>query len=112
MKMILGILAGLSVIWLLGTRAGLSDTHPAQRDFEETTSIASGPFASAAYCKRTENMTLQFRSGHAYRYCKVPRSCYARFLASAQKGQFYNRHIRGRYPSESLGRLDADGPGR
>ena len=51
-----------------------------------------------AYDAGRQTLTITFRSGRVYRYEKVPQVIYGEMKAAFSKGEFFNTHIRDRYP--------------
>ena len=49
-------------------------------------------------------LLVVFRSGRRYIYEDVPEDTYARFRGSFSKGEFFNSHIRDRFPYRQLDR--------
>lgn len=47
-------------------------------------------------------LTIQFVSGRRYAYENVPPSLFEAFNNSFAKGQYYNRHIRGKFPFHTI----------
>ncbi len=43
-------------------------------------------------------LSVTFQSGRCYRYEAVPPEIYEAFKRAFSKGEFFNTHIRGRYP--------------
>ena len=55
---------------------------------------------SLAYERSTQELTVVFMDGTAYRYSGVPEHTYQSLLLASSKGRFFNHEIRGRYPFE------------
>lgn len=64
----------------------------------ETTQFpGSSNLAAATYDPDLENLQIEFVSGDRYTYFNVPRSVYMGMQHAASAGQYFHRHIRGRY---------------
>ncbi len=50
------------------------------------------------YLHASAELRVTFQSGRRYRYMCVPNATYAGLKAARAKGEFFNEHIRGRYP--------------
>lgn len=50
----------------------------------------------------TRVLEIQFTSGKVYQFFGVPEDVYIAFLQSGSKGQYFNQHIRGKYPSQEI----------
>ena len=59
--------------------------------------VVSSAIAAIGYDEPTQRMTILFRSGRTYSFCRVPASVHQRLMASGSKGRFYNDHIKDRY---------------
>ena len=62
--------------------------------------VASSVFDAAAFREGKQELTLWFDNGAVYVYREVPSSLYSRFLEAPGKGEFFHRHIRGRFAGE------------
>ena len=49
------------------------------------------------YDEAARELDITFTSGKTYTYFEVPKQVYERFLKASSKGQFFNRHIRGKF---------------
>jgi hypothetical protein len=63
-----------------------------------TTELDSSVVADVVYGRRVPVLTIRFQSGRIYHYYDVPDTVYRDLMAAASKGQYFNRHIRDRYP--------------
>lgn len=52
----------------------------------------------------TETLLVQFISGTTWLYHDVPQEMYNRLVRSPSVGQFFNKNIRDKYPSELINR--------
>lgn len=50
------------------------------------------------YCQPRRELRVTFRSGNRYVYKDVPAETYAAMKGAFAKGEFFNAHIRGRFP--------------
>lgn len=57
---------------------------------------------SAGYDAEAQELELEFRSGHVYRYAGVPASVHEWLLRTSNKGGFVRRMITGRYPERPV----------
>lgn len=57
---------------------------------------------SFAYDASKQQLLVVFRSGRRYIYEQVSEDIYTRLRGAFSKGEFFNRHIRDRYPCRSL----------
>ncbi len=64
--------------------------------------LASSTLASALYFPKGRELEVEFRSGEIYRYLDVPPQVYTELLAAPSKGNYYNFHIRKRFPFHQL----------
>jgi KTSC domain-containing protein len=64
--------------------------------------LESRAIISAGYDEATCELTLEYRSGHVYRYEGVPASLYAWLLRTKNKGGFVRRMIAGRYGEQAV----------
>jgi hypothetical protein len=54
------------------------------------------------YDASKQQLLVVFRSGRRYIYEQVSEDIYTRLRGAFSKGEFFNRHIRDRYPFRSL----------
>jgi hypothetical protein len=59
------------------------------------------------YDASTQQLLVEFRSGRRYVYEQVPADIHTRLRGAFSKGEFFNRHIRDKYPFRSLDRQAA-----
>lgn len=55
-----------------------------------------------AYDDATSQLTLEFRSGDAYRYFLVPAQVYEELLAAPSAGSYFTSMVRDRYPQTQV----------
>jgi hypothetical protein len=68
--------------------------------------LKSRAVLSAGYDDSTQELELEFRSGHVYRYENVPAAVYAWLLRIANKGGYVRRMIVGRYAERAVPRSE------
>lgn len=83
--------------------AGIGRAEPVLRGKPaEFQRIESRLFEAARYDGATRTLTIVFSSGSAYAYSDVPREVYLDFMRIVNKGEYFSRHIRSRYPCERI----------
>jgi len=61
-------------------------------------SVSSSAIAAVGYNPQTKNLKIRFVGGTTvYDFCGVPQYIYDGLMAASSKGDYYTRHIRGRY---------------
>lgn len=96
---------GMAVLLAAGVAVGAEAQGPArERGAAEFIHIGSRVFDAVRYDQARRTLTLVFSSGAAYAYSGVPREVYLDFTRIVNKGEYFSRHIRNRYPYE---RIDA-----
>jgi len=78
--------------------ADSSPSFPAAAVFERSSSLAN-----AAYDESRKLLQIEFQDHSVYRYAEVPSRTYTELLHAHSKGQYFNAHIRKRYPSVKIG---------
>jgi hypothetical protein len=53
---------------------------------------------SYRYDPQRRELAIVFQTRRAYTYSEVPQETYAGLKAASSKGEFFNRHIRGKFP--------------
>jgi len=53
---------------------------------------------SITYDKETNELTIAFVSGLIYVYSKVPKIVYENFKTYREKGIYFNKQVKGKYP--------------
>lgn len=66
--------------------------------------LRSSCIRSAGYDLESGILELEFPTGAVYRYSGVPGEVYGALVRSPEPGRFYNRNIKGSYPSELVER--------
>ena len=61
--------------------------------------VKSTTLAALAYHGSLWQLELEFRNGSVYLYSAVPEHTYQELLQASSKGQYFNRNIRGRFPT-------------
>jgi len=64
--------------------------------------ISSTMASALGYDKQRKILQIEFNSGSVYQYADVEMETWERFLASNSKGKFFNKEIKGHYPSHCL----------
>lgn len=64
--------------------------------------ISSTMASAVGYDKQRKILQIEFNSGSVYQYADVEMETWERFLASNSKGKFFNKEIKGHYPSHCL----------
>jgi hypothetical protein len=59
---------------------------------------------SFAYDANKQQLLVVFRSGRRYVYEQVSEDTYTRLRGAFSKGEFFNKHIRDRFPFRALDR--------
>ena len=62
-------------------------------------SVASKGIASIGYSKRLHILEIEFVNGAVYRYLDVAPSVYRDLMSADSKAGYYDRNIKGNYPS-------------
>ena len=62
-------------------------------------SVASKGIASIGYSKRLHILEVEFVNGAVYRYLQVAPSVHRDLMAADSKARYYDRNIKGNYPS-------------
>jgi hypothetical protein len=60
--------------------------------------LQSTSLNAATYEGQDAFLELEFRNGAIYRYLGVPEQVYQELLSAESKGQYFNQHIRNRFP--------------
>jgi len=61
--------------------------------------VSSSAIASVGYSKRRHMLEVEFANGRVYRYLQVTPSVYREFMSADSKARYYDRNIKGNYPS-------------
>jgi hypothetical protein len=62
-------------------------------------SVASTGIRSVGYSKRLHVLEIEFVNGAVYRYLQVARPVYQALMTADSKARFYNKNVKGHYPS-------------
>jgi KTSC domain len=73
----------------------------------ERIELESKMLKSAQYHEGRRALELEFQSGERYLYLQLPPDCYQKFLEAESKGNYFARHIRGRFPFQQVSREGA-----
>lgn len=60
--------------------------------------VPSSVIRSIEYLPAQRELRIVFQSGRRYRYQRVPAELYAEMQRAFSKGEFFNAHIRDRFP--------------
>ncbi len=93
----------MKAMWRSMCASVLAVTGAARAEFPwdgQRVEVASTVFDAAAFLEGKRELTLWFDNGAVYVYREVPSSLYSRFLEAPGKGEFFHRHIRGRFAGE------------
>jgi len=61
--------------------------------------VESSVIGAVGYSRVLE---IRFESGRIYQYYDVPEIVYEGMLSAESKGQYFNRHIRGKFPYQEI----------
>ncbi len=67
--------------------------------------LAVGPSSNIArvgHDSETQQLTVEFKSGGSYSYSGVDAVTAADLAAASSPGEYFHRHVRGKYPSTKL----------
>lgn len=70
--------------------------------WEETGGFSSSNVAAFRYDRDTDTLQVDFQDGSTYEYLNVSPATHRGFQASLSKGEFFARHIKGRYSYEKV----------
>jgi hypothetical protein len=73
--------------------------------------LKSNAILSAGYDPAAQELELEFRSGHVYRYENVPASVFAWLLRTENKGGYVRRMITGQYVERAVHAVREAGEG-
>lgn len=62
----------------------------------------SSNIGEVSYDPDVENLDVTFQDGSKYTHFNVPAATYRNLCAAPSTGQFYHRHIKGRYAYERV----------
>lgn len=64
--------------------------------------VRSSSLRSVGYDSRGRMLEVEFVGGHVYQYAQVPPGRHRALLRAPSLGRYFNRWIRGRYPTFRL----------
>jgi lysyl-tRNA synthetase class 2 len=64
--------------------------------------MPSSVIADIVYREERNELIVTFTTGKIYSYGLVPKRVYDEFRASRSKGNFFNSHVRDRYPARRM----------
>ena len=71
-------------------------------NWEETGGFASSNIDAFRFDKATDTLQVDFVSGDTYEYYNVTPAIHRMFQAAASKGEYFARHIKGRFAFEKV----------
>ena len=93
---------GLRLPLLFVNRSPLTSPHRYLQErtalIMQTFAVQSTTLAAIAYDHSTNLLQLEFRTHSVYQYFGVPPATYEQLMLAPSKGQYFNQHIRGRFP--------------
>ena len=68
--------------------------------------LDSSSIQALRYHPTVKTLEIMFRHGGTYAYLGVSQATYQAFVSASSAGRFFLRHIKGRYPCESIENFD------
>ena len=68
--------------------------------------VESTTLAALAYDRSRQQLELEFHNGSVYHYRGVPERTYQELSQAPSKGQYFNRNIRGQFPTSQASPSD------
>jgi hypothetical protein len=59
--------------------------------------VRSTAINAVGYDKTTQRMSITFKQGHAYNFCRVPENVFLGLLSASSKGRYYDEFIKDKY---------------
>lgn len=59
--------------------------------------VRSTAINAVGYDKTTQCMSITFKQGHTYDFCRVPESVFLGLLSASSKGRYYDDFIKDKY---------------
>lgn len=59
--------------------------------------VVSTAISRVGYDESTGRMTVEFKAGHSYDYCGVPKRVFEELIRASSVGNYFNTEIRDRY---------------
>ena len=63
-------------------------------------SVTSSHIRSIGYDLESKTLEIEFKSGKSFFYYTIDEELYLDLMKAESKGKFYNKYIRGSFPSE------------
>jgi len=63
----------------------------------EMISVISSAISAIGYDKPTQQMSIKFKQGNTYSYCRVPENIFLGFLSAPSKGTYYDCYIKDKF---------------
>lgn len=92
----------LRIAWVLYTALCGDNLAATGQEAIERAAVKSSTIASAGYLTSGGTLEIEFHTGAAYRYRRVPKEVFDALIAARSKGRFFGSEIRGKYPFEKL----------
>lgn len=70
--------------------------------WEETSGFVSSNVSAFRYDRSTDTLQVDFSSGDTYEYYNVSPAAHRMFQAAGSKGEYFARHVRGKYSYEKV----------
>ena len=80
----------------------MSITDADSGSWEVTGGFASSNIDEFRYDKSTDTLRVDFTDGSSYEYYNVPPQTHRALQAAASKGEFFARHVKGRFSYERV----------
>jgi hypothetical protein len=64
--------------------------------------VTSSVIATVGYDRNARRLEIGFRSGTTYSYYLVPERIYSELMAADSKGNYFSKHIRGKFPFDEV----------
>jgi hypothetical protein len=68
-----------------------------QGNYMEMIPVRSTAISAVGYDKETKRMSIKFKQGHTYDYCRVPESIFLGLISASSKGRYYDSFIKDNY---------------
>lgn len=68
--------------------------------------VVSSNIKSIGYHAETQTLDVEFAAGRVYRFAGVPQQAYDQLIGAESIGSHFARHVRGKFPSVDLEKLD------
>ena len=68
----------------------------------DRTNVQSSNINSIGYEDSTGTLEVEFKGGGIYKYSKVPKDVFLKFMSASSHGKYFNKVIMGKYPTAKL----------